>query len=478
MQAEARATPATRLAAGGAAPSPAATTSAPTSCSPTSRCCATRCSRTAASSPPTARSSRPIRTVARVRPAPRDHGRPRARRRPPPRRRRSWSTGSASRAGATRDLPARAPARAAAPRARRRAARSPPTPPPLDGDGRAHLRRRSRAIRDALGPVRPGGRRDLHRLDDPRRRRRARRRRAGPRGRAGRPRTRGVARIGFVPLLETVDELRARRRAARRPARRPVLPRGSCALRGDVQEVMLGYSDSNKDAGITTVAVGDPPGPAARCATSPREHGVRLRLFHGRGGTVGRGGGPTHDAILAQPWGTLDGAIKVTEQGEVISDKYLLPALARENLELHARRGARGDRAAPRAAQRPPRRSPAGTRRWTCVSDAALRAPTAALVERPGPAGVLLRRRPRSSCSATLNLGSRPVAPPGQRRRARRPARDPVGVRLDPVAPDRARLVRRRHRAGRGPRGRPRRRARRDARAAGTSSAPSCPTSR
>ncbi|MDR3764632.1 MAG: phosphoenolpyruvate carboxylase [Acidobacteriota bacterium] len=135
-----------------------------------------------------------------------------------------------------------------------------------------------------------------------------------------------------VPLFESIEALRHAPEIMRTLWTHPEY-RALVQSWGGWQEVMLGYSDSNKDGGMFT-STWELHKAHRALHRLAREHQVKLRLFHGRGGTVGRGGGPTHRAIMAQPVGDFSGLIRITEQGEVLSWKYLDPVLAEWNLEL------------------------------------------------------------------------------------------------------------------------------------------------
>jgi phosphoenolpyruvate carboxylase len=138
--------------------------------------------------------------------------------------------------------------------------------------------------------------------------------------------------VNVIPLFETIEDLRQGPAIMDRLLSLPIY-RAFLKSRNDEQEVMLGYSDSNKDGGFLTSGWELYKAEIGLAEVAAR-HKIRLRLFHGRGGSVGRGGGPSYQAILAQPTGAVSGQIRITEQGEVIASKYSSPDVGRRNLEV------------------------------------------------------------------------------------------------------------------------------------------------
>ena len=144
----------------------------------------------------------------------------------------------------------------------------------------------------------------------------------------------GETTMHLIPLFETIGDLQACPEIMDRLLSIPQY-RKLVESMGGVQEIMLGYSDSNKDGGFITSGW-ELYKAEIKLIELFKKHKVKLRLFHGRGGTVGRGGGPSYDAILAQPNGAVNGQLRLTEQGEIISSKYTNPELGRRNLEILA----------------------------------------------------------------------------------------------------------------------------------------------
>jgi phosphoenolpyruvate carboxylase len=140
------------------------------------------------------------------------------------------------------------------------------------------------------------------------------------------------SRLNIVPLFETIEDFRHAPDIMRALFSNPVY-REHLRARGDISEIMIGYSDSGKDGGILCAGWEIHKAQTSLKRVSD-EFGIRNKFFHGRGGTVSRGGGPTNQAILARPAGTVEGAIKITEQGEVVYSNYSHPEIAEDNLEL------------------------------------------------------------------------------------------------------------------------------------------------
>lgn len=217
----------------------------------------------------------------------------------------------------------------------------------------------------------------------------------------------------IIPLFETIPDLR---RAAGIMQQWLVLPQAAALLarQGGLQEIMLGYSDSNKDGGFLT-SNWELYKSETRLIELFNRAGVRLRLFHGRGGTVGRGGGPSYQAILAQPPGTVNGQIRLTEQGEIIASKFSNPEIGRRNLELLVAATLEAS-LMPHAADAGETRRLAGFERvMEDLSERAYQAYRNLVYDTPGFTDYFFAATPITEI-AELNIGSRPASRTSMRR--------------------------------------------------------------
>jgi phosphoenolpyruvate carboxylase len=212
------------------------------------------------------------------------------------------------------------------------------------------------------------------------------------------------AALMVIPLFETIPDLQNASRIMRDLIALPGVD-SLIEHQGGEQEVMLGYSDSNKDGGFLT-SNWELYRAELALVSLFNERGVSLRLFHGRGGTAGRGGGPTYQAILSQPPGTVDGQIRLTEQGEVIASKFGNPEIGRRNLEIVV---AATLEASLLPHGKTPAQLPAFEENMQQLSDAAMASYRALVYETPGFKEYFFESTPISEI-AELNIGSRPAS--------------------------------------------------------------------
>ncbi|SFV16427.1 phosphoenolpyruvate carboxylase [Pseudoduganella namucuonensis] len=209
--------------------------------------------------------------------------------------------------------------------------------------------------------------------------------------------------VNIIPLFETIDDLRAGPDIMARAFAIP-LYMDLLQSRGSLQEVMLGYSDSNKDGGFLTSGW-ELYKAEIELVGVFKKHGIKMRLFHGRGGSVGRGGGPSYEAILAQPRGAVQGRIRLTEQGEVITAKYANPEVGRRNLEVMVAATMEATLLAPRSAEP----DAAQLAAMQALSDEALRSYRSLVYETEGFETYFWESTVIAEIAA-LNIGSRPAS--------------------------------------------------------------------